>query len=59
MFLQHHLIRYKTKLLLEAIVLATLPAACKPQRQSKANLYNCFHFYIQIFESKYLILLFY
>lgn len=59
MFLQHHLMKYKTKLLLEAIVLATLPAACEPQRQSKTNLHHCFNFYIQIFESKYLILLFY
>lgn len=44
MFLQHHLIRYKTQLLLEAIVLSTLPAACEPQRQSKAKLYTVFTF---------------
>lgn len=59
MFLQHHLIRYKTELLLEAIVLSTLPAGSEPQRQSKAKLYHCFPFYIQIFESKYLSFFFY
>lgn len=58
MFLQH-LIRYETELLLEAIVLSTLPAACEPQRESKANLYHCFLFYIQIFESKHLSFFFY
>lgn len=57
MFLQHHLIRYKTELLLEAIVLSTLPAACEPQRQSKSSLYHCFLFYIQMSESKYFFLL--
>lgn len=59
MFLQHHLIRYKIELLLEAIVLSTLPAACEPQRKSKAKLYHYFLFYIQVFESKYLSFFFY
>lgn len=57
--LQHHLTRYKTEFLLEAIILSTLPAACEPQRQREANLYHCFLFYIQIFESKYLSFFFY